>query len=109
MSLNPQYLHKKLMAEAPFFMRYQAGEEVSKWQEKAREKLGALLGLPLQIDEWTVHQYTGVDYVPQFFDAAVGTYTDLKFTNTLPYPIRISTLHEEGVVTVLIYREGEGI
>ena len=69
----------------------------------------ALLGLPLQIDEWAVHQYAGVDYVPQFFDAAVGTYTDLKFTNTLPYPIRISTLHEEGVVTVLIYREGEGI
>jgi hypothetical protein len=69
----------------------------------------ALLGLPLQIDEWAVHQFAGVDYVPQFFDAAVGTYTDLKFTNTLPYPIRISVLNQEGVLTILIYREGEGI
>lgn len=69
----------------------------------------ALVGLPLQIDQWAVHRYAGVDYVPQFFDAAVGSYTDLKFTNTMPYPIRISCLDQEGILTVLIYREGEGI
>ncbi|MBQ2977168.1 MAG: acetylxylan esterase [Clostridia bacterium] len=60
MSLNPQDLHKQLMAEAPFSMRYQAGEEVSKWQEKAREKLGELLGWPFEKpadDRFTV-EYT---------------------------------------------------
>jgi len=69
----------------------------------------ALLGLPLQIEEWAVHRFAGIDYAPQFFDAAVGSYTDLAFINTLPYSIRISALDQEGVVTVLIYREGEGI
>ena len=67
----------------------------------------ALLALPLQIDEWTVHRRSGVDYIPQYFDAAVGSYTDLRFTNTLPYPIRIAAMDQEGVVTVLIYRQGE--
>lgn len=67
----------------------------------------ALLALPLQIDAWNVHRRSGVDYIPQYFDAAVGSYTDLCFTNTLPYPIRISAADQAGVVTVLIYRMGE--
>ena len=69
----------------------------------------ALLGLPLQIEEWAVHRFSGIDYAPQFFDAAVGTYTDLAFINTMPSPIRISALDQAGIVTVLIHREGEGI
>ena len=65
----------------------------------------ALLSLPLQIDAWAVHRYTGVSYVPQFFDAAVGRYSDLSFTNTLPYPIMILALPQDGVLTILIARK----
>lgn len=64
----------------------------------------AVLGLPLQINDWAVHRKSGVQYVPQYFDAAVGSYSDLRFTNTLPYSIRISAQPQNGAVTVLIYR-----
>jgi len=67
----------------------------------------ALLGLPLQITEWAFHRYKGVDYVPQFFDAAVGGHCDLIFQNTLPYPIQIQVLPQEGMLTVLILRAAE--
>lgn len=65
----------------------------------------ALLSLPLQIDAWAVHRYSGVSYVPQFFDAAVGRYSDLSFTNTLPYPIMILAWPQEGLLTVLIVKK----
>ncbi|MBR6569988.1 MAG: VanW family protein [Clostridia bacterium] len=64
----------------------------------------ALLTLPLQIEEWSIHRYKGVDYVPQFFDAAVGSYSDLVFQNTLPYPISLHTYPQDGMLTVLICR-----
>ena len=64
----------------------------------------AILSLPLQITNWSIHKYTGVLYVPQFFDAAVGTYSDLSFTNLLPYAIRLEALPQDGILTVLIYR-----
>lgn len=67
----------------------------------------AALGLPLRIDKWEVHRKRGVDYIPQHFDAAVGSYSDLAFTNLLPYPLRLSVLPQEGALTVLFYR-GEG-
>lgn len=67
----------------------------------------ALLGLPLQINDWAVHRKSGVQYVPQFFDAAVGSYSDLVFTNTLPYAICLSARPQNGAVTVLIYRAEE--
>lgn len=64
----------------------------------------ALLGLPLQIDDWAIHRESGVQYIPQYFDAAVGSYSDLQFTNTLPYALRLTALPQEGAVTVLLYR-----
>ena len=67
----------------------------------------ALIPLPLQIDEWRVHQKTGVVYIPQYFDAAVGSFYDLIFNNTLPYPIRIYAKPQTGAVTVLLYRAEE--
>ena len=67
----------------------------------------ALLSLPLQITDWAFHRYKGVDYVPQFFDAAVGGYTDLIFENTLPYPVRLQVLPQDGMLTVLILRAAE--
>ncbi len=64
----------------------------------------AVLTLPLLIEDWAVHRVKGVPYVPQYFDAAVGTYSDLVFVNTLPYDIRITAQPQDGIVTVLILR-----
>lgn len=64
----------------------------------------AVLGLPLQIDEWRIHRTSGVAYAPQFFDAVVGIYSDFTFTNTMDYPIHISSYSQNGVLTVLISR-----
>lgn len=64
----------------------------------------AILTLPLKIEEWSIHRYTGVSYVPQFFDAAVGKYSDFVFTNTLPYPIYILATAENGIINVFITR-----
>ena len=60
--------------------------------------------LPPQIEEWSIHRYNGVSYVPQFYDAAVGTYSDLVFRNTLPYAIRIAATARHGAITVFIIR-----
>lgn len=65
----------------------------------------AVLQLPLQVDEWALHRYTGIQYAPQFFDAAVGSYSDFTFQNTLPYAIRILAVPQDGVLTVLILRD----
>ena len=64
----------------------------------------AVLGLPLQIGEWSLHRDLGVAYIPKGFDAAVGSYSDFSFTNTLPYDIRLEAMPQNGVLTVLIYR-----
>ena len=64
----------------------------------------ALLGLPLKITRWAAHRKRGVQYIPRSFDAAVGTYTDLCFENTLPYAVRLTALPQDGAVTVLISR-----
>ncbi len=64
----------------------------------------AVLGLPLQIVDWSVHRDSGVAYIPRDFDAAVGSYSDLVFENTLPYDIRMEALPQNGLLTVLIYR-----
>lgn len=64
----------------------------------------AALGLPFRIDEWRVHRERGVAYVPQYFDAAVGSYSDLAFTNLLPYAISLEVLTQNGALTVLIRR-----
>lgn len=67
----------------------------------------ALLTVPVQVDNWAVHRRSGVTYVPQWFDAAVSAYSNLKFTNTLPYPIRIWANPQDGVLSVLLYRAEE--
>lgn len=68
----------------------------------------AVLGLPLQVTQWSAHRYTGVDYAPVSFDAAVGNSRDFQFVNMLDYPIRLWARSEGGAVTVLIYRAEEG-
>ncbi len=66
----------------------------------------AALGLPLQITEWSLHRDIGVAYIPRGFDAAVGSYSDFAFVNTLPYDIRLQALPQDGVLTVMITRSG---
>ncbi|MBR4081245.1 MAG: VanW family protein [Clostridia bacterium] len=65
----------------------------------------AVLTLPLPIGEWAIHKYSGVQYAQQFFDASVGLYSDFTFVNSLPYPITILTLPQDGMLTVLICRQ----
>ena len=67
----------------------------------------AVVALPLQIEKWAVHRRSGVEYVPQYFDASVGAYSDFAFTNLLPYDIVITCHLSNGVVTVLISRNME--
>ena len=66
-----------------------------------------LLGLPLKITKWNVHRDRGVSYARQYFDSAVGNYSDLAFQNTLPYTVVIHALPQNGVLTVYI-TAGEG-
>ena len=69
----------------------------------------ALLEVPVQITDWAVHSSSGVRYVPVSYDACVGNYTDLCFTNSLPYPIEIRAMPQDGALTVLIFRSGSRI
>ena len=47
MALNPHVQHHQLMQDIQPDMRYQPGEDVLAWQQKARAKLAEVLGLPL--------------------------------------------------------------
>lgn len=67
----------------------------------------AALTLPLQIEEWALHSKQGAVYVPQFFDAAVGSYSDFTFVNLLPYGVQIHASAQSGVLTVLFCRAEE--
>lgn len=64
----------------------------------------AILGLELQLDEWVVHQVSGVRYAPLNFDCAVSNHQDFKFTNTYPWPLRVEAMTQGGALTVLLYR-----
>lgn len=64
----------------------------------------AVLGLELQLDQWEVHQTSGVKYAPVNFDCAVGGSKDLRFTNTLDYPIRLEVRTQKGALTAYFYR-----
>ena len=64
----------------------------------------AVLGLELQLDQWEVHQTSGVKYAPVNFDCAVGGGKDLRFTNTLGYPIRLEVRTQNGALTAYFYR-----
>lgn len=64
----------------------------------------AVLGLELQLDQWEVHQTSGVKYAPVNFDAAVGAGKDLCFTNSLDDTIRLEVRTQNGALTAFFYR-----
>lgn len=63
----------------------------------------AILGLPIKLTQWEVHQTSGVKYAPLNFDCAVGSSKDLRFTNTLPFDLRIDVKTQNGALTVYLY------
>ncbi len=67
----------------------------------------AALALPLRVTEWALHRWRGVEYIPQFFDASVGVYSDLAFVNMMDYDIVIETYLSNGVMTILIRRAAD--
>lgn len=69
----------------------------------------AALTLPLQIEEWALHSKQGAVYVPQFFDAAVGSYSDFTFVNLLPYGVEIRAMAQGGMLTVVFLRAEEAL
>ena len=60
--------------------------------------------LELELDEWYVHRRTGVKYVPVGLDAAVSSWHDFRFTNSLSFPITLTILPQCGALTVLMKR-----
>lgn len=65
-----------------------------------------LLQVPVLVNHRRVHSKSGAVYVPVGFDAAVGSIStiDMKFTNTLPYPIMLQYYVSDNILTSLIYR-----
>ena len=64
----------------------------------------AMLGLDLRLDQWGVHRYTGVQYAPQNLDCAVASWKDFAFTNTLPFPLSLQVVTQDGALTALFFR-----
>lgn len=67
----------------------------------------AILGLPIDIKEWTLHSQAGVPYVPLSFDASTGPNLDFVFVSRLDYPVRVRAEAKNGVVTILLICEKE--
>lgn len=65
----------------------------------------AILGLPIDINEWYLHSQDGVPYIPLSFDASVGPDKDFVFTSRLDYPIRVKAEAKDGIVTILLLRD----
>lgn len=58
------------------------------------------------IDEWQLHSYTGVKYVPRNLDAAVASTRDFSFYNNEAFPLEMQVMAQDGVLTV-IFRHAE--
>lgn len=96
-----------VMAEEPMEPVYRATmakESKMRAELSTKSKFEAVLGLELQLDQWEVHQTSGVKYAPVNFDCAVGGGKDLRFTNTLDYPIRMEVRTQNGALTAYFYR-----
>ena len=66
----------------------------------------AILQIPIEVIKQQVHSSYGIEYAPLDFDAAVGNGNiDLRLRNVLPYDVRFALQAENGVLTVLVYRE----
>lgn len=67
----------------------------------------AVGGIDYTLDEWQLHSYAGVKYVPRNLDAAVSTYRDFSFINDEAFPLDMQVLAQDGVLTVIFRRGAE--
>ena len=64
----------------------------------------AIQGIDITFDEWYIHSYWGVSYVPRTLDAAVSSVRDFSFYNDEAFPILMESFAQDGVLTVVIRR-----
>lgn len=67
----------------------------------------AIQGLDVALEEWYIHSYWGVAYVPRTLDAAVSSARDFSFCNRADYPLVLESMAQDGVLTVIFRRGGE--
>lgn len=65
----------------------------------------AIGGIDYTLDEWQLHSYAGVKYVPRNLDAAVASSRDFSFYNNEAIPLKMEVMAQDGVLTV-IFRNG---
>lgn len=66
----------------------------------------AIGGIKHTLDEWQLHSYQGVKYVPRNLDAAVASSRDFSFYNNEAFPLDMQVLAQEGVLTVILRHGG---
>ncbi len=64
----------------------------------------AIMPLNHTLDEFRLHSYTGVKYVPRNLDAAVASSRDFSFYNNEPFPLAMESYAQDGVLTIIFRR-----
>lgn len=67
----------------------------------------AIQALDFTFDEWYIHSYWGVQYVPRTLDAAVSSVRDFSFYNNADFPLEMQPMAQNGVLTVIFRRAAE--
>lgn len=67
----------------------------------------AVQGLNVELTEWYVHSYAGVKYARRNHDCAVATWKDFRFVSYYDFPIEVTLLAQDGVLTCVFRRGGE--
>lgn len=67
----------------------------------------AVQGLNVELVEWYVHSYAGVKYARRNHDCAVATWKDFRFVSYYDFPIEVTLLAQDGVLTCVFRRGGE--
>ena len=62
----------------------------------------AIGGIDYTLDEWQLHSYEGVKYVPRNLDAAVASTRDFSFYNNEAIPLKMEVMAQDGVLTVIL-------
>lgn len=69
----------------------------------------AIGALDYTLDEWQLHSYAGVKYVPRNLDAAVASSRDFSFYNNESFPLKLEVMSQEGVLTVIFRNAQEAL
>ncbi|MBQ8555710.1 MAG: VanW family protein [Clostridia bacterium] len=67
----------------------------------------ALQGMNVELTEWYVHSYAGVQYAKRNHDCAVATWKDFRFINHYDFPIEMTVMAQDGVLTCVFRKGGE--